>query len=579
MIAFIVALLACWMVGATTVPLSCTAARNCTEAVAARLAACDESDCSVQFEAGRYELHAARNPVIGIYGKTGVTLSGQGSGHTELVFDDISTFFAVGGSRRVSFTGFSIDMVRVPFTLATVVAANSTHSDLRVASDRLYPTDAATQARFPYLARVQAIIGYDPQAQRFQLPDIYSLSTPFATAYRVSPDGVSMMTVARGGLSKGEWHVLRHQVYAYNAFEMSATSNVSFTDVVLYAAGGMGLYANQCSDITLTGFHTRRRRYAGGDGVDNVRAMSITADGIHLCNCRGGEVVVRAGVLEGQGDDGMNINTQFGRVVAISADRRTVRLQGYKGHLTSSAQFWAGARAEFFDGRTMAFKAFSPGTAAAISDAAGVTFSAPIPATVTLYDLVVNAGASVTGVLVDNVTFLNNRARGILMKQGGGVVRNCTFAGQTSPAILAQVDGCYWMEGRPFVGWTVQDSIIEGPDGFGPASVVRVDGQVPKFVNGAPSTNLPRDCLSVSLPGVFANVSVLSNTIVQRPGRDAKSVSVHATQGVTVGWNSIHSAAGDSEPDVQMQACSEVSTPGNSCFGDDGGARPCDIIP
>eukprot|EP00756_Hemistasia_phaeocysticola_P067165 Hpha_TRINITY_DN9768_c0_g1::TRINITY_DN9768_c0_g1_i1::g.10103::m.10103 len=482
--------------------------------------------------------------VFSITGRN-VVFRGEGPSKTLLVFDDMATYFQIGpGSVNVTLSGFAVDMARLPLTLGRVEAVNGSTTVLSVPDQDWYPTDARVLSRYytKYLNVAQAVIGYVPDTERFQKPDIYALSAPFAVTY--SNDSASSqpkMVIAKGGLaSVGAWLVVRHHVYGLNAISLQKAAGVEVVDVVLFSCPGMGLVADQTTGITLTRFQTRRLRRSmteAPSGGFAARAMSITADGVHISNSRGGAVRVQNCFFEGQGDDGMNINTEFARVNTISADRRTIFLTGHAGSKNSRKLFWIGARAEFFSGPSMVARGTSSAAVTAVSQD-GVTFSDPLPeALVSEYDLVVNAEAAAESVRIEDSQFVNNRARGVLLKQGNARIARCLFSGQTSPAIITEIDGCFWMEGRPLANWEVVNSTIDGPNGFGAGYTVTVSGKVPKFINGKPSTT----CLSVTDSDAFRNVTISSNTVRLRAGHSAEELNVNAATGVNLSYNSIYS--------------------------------------
>lgn len=580
----IVAISTLALASATTIQISpsCNIYNNCTQTVVDAIHACSSaqsstSTCTLTFEAATYNFNtiAPSGPYFWFNQLSNVTLQGQDSNHTEFIFDNINFFFALQDCKGMTFSGFSVDMKRVPYTLGKVVSNSGSSSVLVVPDQDLYPTDAKTQQTFSYLNRGQAIIGYDPTSERFTTPDVYDLSDPLAITYDAA--NTQMMTITgngAGALTVGAYILVRHQVYVYNAINGQSVTGLTVNDVVLYSAGGMGVLCVECSEIALQGFQTRRRRFAA---TKKVRAMSITADGIHISNSRGGSILVDRCILEGQGDDGLNANTPFGRIVSISADRKSIQIEGYSGAQVNG-YFRTGDVGEIFNGRTMAFCLFTSAVAFTPSVALGVTFSTPLPSSIQLYDLIVNNNAQAVQVRVSNSKFLNNRARGILMKQSNAIMIGNTISGQTSPAILSQIDGCFWMEGRPFVNWFVVNNQIDSPDGFGPATVVHVRGVVPVFdsVTGKPTSQ----CQSVDLQGVFANISMTGNTISSRTGSVEKSISVYATEALYISGNFIISPGKNrgGVPDFEVTACSVVNENiggDNRCYDQHGNERDC----
>jgi hypothetical protein len=155
---------------ALTVPVPLTCNPTCTSAVNAAVAACAAAapaPCTVSLAAGVYTLdgpaYAARVTVPA--GAANLAVVGAGDA-TTLLLSDIGTAFVVQGpSRNVTFASFAVDMARVPFTYGNVTA--SAPGGATVAFDAsaggLYPIDAA---RYPWLARAQGVLSYDPVNRR-----------------------------------------------------------------------------------------------------------------------------------------------------------------------------------------------------------------------------------------------------------------------------------------------------------------------------------------------------------------------------------------------------------------------------
>jgi hypothetical protein len=103
------------------------------------------------------------------------------------------------------------------------------------------------------------------------------------------------------------------QVYGYNFASIVNSDSAAVHNVTLFSAPGMGVYTNNVSGERLRPASSRFRCHQHGlathseldrrfTGVDldglrvlkaSGRPMSITADGTHFSNSRGGSVLVR----------------------------------------------------------------------------------------------------------------------------------------------------------------------------------------------------------------------------------------------------------------------------------------------
>jgi hypothetical protein len=500
---------------------------------------------------------AARAPLLALLALLALAAAPRGSGLVVPVPASCASggagAFAVGDSRNVSFGSFALDSRRPFFTLGTVTSASAAASELQF-DESVYAPDAAA---FPWILSAQAAIGFDP-AQNIFLKggvDDYWTSSPRAVTYL----GGGRLSVA-AALPVGQAVVLRHAVYSYNAFSAYQSDGIAVSDVTLFAAPGMGFYAANCSGITLDNLQIRRR---------GALPMSITADGVHVSNPRGGAVLIRGCVFEGQGDDGVNVPTIYQDIGAISADRRTITVgkDGQAG--VNDGVLWAGATANFFRRSTLAPDA-APGTVISVSGP-NVTLAAPLPAGVALFDLVNNAASYADYVEISDCVFRANRARGALVKASNALVTRNLFDHCTGSAIKTETDGCYWFEGAPVRNWTVSNNNISSCN-YGTAALpgdIMLDSYVPVIGgDGVPTTQ----CLTPTAQPVHFGVTIANNSFFQDAGSAA--AAMFSVQGVRVTGNTVVRAAG--APRAQpfdfgcgAGSCSQAVVGGNVC---DGGA-------
>merc|ERR1711991_1200266 len=132
--------------------------------------------------------------------------------------------------------------------------------------------------------------------------------------------------------------------------------------------------------------------------------------------------------------------------------------------------------------------------------------------------------------------------RGVLLKQPNAVIRDCSFSGMTSPAIMSEIDGCYWMEGLPIHNWTVTRITVTNVGIWAPTNWVYVRATVPHFQHGEPT----RKCVTADSVGVFQNVEVSHSAFVLNGttnlgqlSQPASAAFVAATVGVNVTDNTV----------------------------------------
>jgi hypothetical protein len=548
------AVLAGCVVAATTVPASCSATRTCTAAINAAIAACAGAPCTISLEAGAYVLDGAEYGArILIDNANGLTLAGAGD--ATVLIANISTLFSVSNSARVTFAGFAVDMERLPFTYGQVVAATPSSSTVSFDATSTYRVDLA---RYAWLNRAQAIISYDPVKQRIAKgTDIYATDDPIPITYTAG--GAAATLTVPVALRVGDFVIIRHQVYGYNAFTVERSSALAWRNVTLWAVAGMGIYTDETSGIDIEALRIER---TGG------RPMSITADGVHFSNSRGGAIALRHCLFEGQGDDGLNAPTIFQFLVAAAADGRSFQVGGRGVAGPQPPLLGAGDTAQFFDRATL----LPLGTAAVVGVGENFTvlLAAPgVPAGVGVYALVNDAQEYAASLEVTDSVFRNNRARGALLKSSNVFVARNIFEGMSASAVKTETDGCYWQEGHPVTNWSFVDNAIIEANVWGGLADVVIDNAVPVFANGVPTTTCVPYAAAAPGAAVQRGLNISGNTFSQVSGESA--IGVYSTDGVEVRGNVIATAAGARAPAVDIAGHGVVGAvvAGNTC---DGGA-------
>ncbi len=87
------------------------------------------------------------------------------------------------------------------------------------------------------------------------------------------------------------------------------------------------------------------------------------------------------------------------------------------------------------------------GVIASVAAPGTITLASPLPAGIVKFDLMNNINGYSSYVEVTDCVFKDNRARGALLKQSNVYCARNVFDHCTGPAILTNIDGCYWFEG------------------------------------------------------------------------------------------------------------------------------------
>ena len=572
---------------AVTVPLPCPG-NNCTQAINAALASCASYDsCTVSLQPGDYLLSGAsagqRIAVQG--GLSNVVVQGAGQGATRLLLDDVATAIYIAGCSNMTFANFAIDSVRLPFTYARVASLGTTAGspvgvvlEVNTTSGE-YDFSPAAQARWPWLLQAQGLLSFDPVNRRIPpgATDIYALP-PHALPVVVSGSpsaglvNISLPTVPQGTLRVGDAVILRHVIYGSTSLEAHRGSGFTVQNVSLRSGAGMGVYGSFQRDISIAGLRIERV---------NGRPMSINADGVHFINCRGGPFSLRDSLLEGQGDDGLNVATTYVDIEDMGpspdGSATTLRLGRWGSILPEGLLPLAANDTLVFLHRSDMTEVGRAVVASVSNRNGSVTLTGRIPSGVALLDLAYSLQSEADSVAVQRNTFTCNRARGSLLKARNLVASDNVYNFTSGPAAQAIPDGCDWFEGITLWNWTFANNSVRGGNWGGDAkpAMIYVASNAPIYVNGTPSD---KACV-VPCPAqpLHVGVTVRGNTFTTGAASGG-AFSVVSAEGVLVADNVVqYEATGDMPSfDFNATAVLNASVSSNTCAGRPGGS--CIVI-
>lgn len=485
-------------------------------------------------------------------GLSDLTVLGYGA---VIMVEGISGALSFSDCSNLHLAGLTIDQPRVPFSAGRLTSISGDVSTF-VVNATLYPPPSHGQG---WLNRVQATMEYDPVAERpaVQQPgaerpvDDYSLHSPQQLFWNGSLVQIHAAPF-QSRLKLNAMYVLRHQVYGFNAITFNNLTRPVFRDLQLLSIPGVGIAGKGAVDLLMDNVQVKKT---------SGRAMSLTADAVHLTNARG-QLRIQNCFFEGQGDDGINIPTQYNSVLKIF-NNRTLGLGFRHSNTDLVAPMMSVGDRVLFRSRRSFSSYFTTKVAAIDLQTPAVRFQDILPAQLQLYDLVLSTTDQPNSVLIQNNTFKNNRARGLLLKQHSALVIGNRFVGSSGPAIQAVPDGCKWFEGDVVRNWTIQHNVISN-NNYGAArqagdiyisSCVPVwtpDG-TPEFHGSASTNQQPH-----------SDVRIVSNYFYQFSAQAA--VSVTGVDGVTVASNQV---VWNVEPEINIWtlASTKLNISANLCHG------------
>lgn len=243
--------------------------------------------------------------------------------------------------------------------------------------------------------------------------------------------------------------------------------DTSFTDCGALSASGMGLLAQRCDTVTISGWRTRGTRFTG-----------LQADATHFSNCRG-TVTVENSILEGMVDDGINVHSTALRVDKILPGGRIVCKYAHV-QSTGFDVFLAGETARFI--RTETFETDEERIVESVKwnapDEIELVVAGGVPTGIAEGDAVENADWQPSVVFRGN-TVRNMSPRGALFATPGKIVcEDNVFSCVTGAAILLAADAKDWFETGACRDLTIRNNLFHRCTMIGGKGVIQVTPKV-----------------------------------------------------------------------------------------------------
>lgn len=223
------------------------------------------------------------------------------------------------------------------------------------------------------------------------------------------------------------------------AIYINRSSNLSLNGMKIYHAGGMGIIAEGCENVTMN-------HLTIGVAPGSGRMVSTTADATHFLNCRG-KISFDGCAFANQLDDATNVH---GGYMVIEDVLNTNTLGVRVGHFQQQGLYFAdkGDRIALVD-QQKSVHAFHEN----LLDEVEVVnpgyyklhFKNELPTHVERGMVVENLDAY-PEVVVTNSRFENNRARGVLLSTPKKVVVENNYFSNMMSAVLMPVELSYWYE-------------------------------------------------------------------------------------------------------------------------------------
>lgn len=236
------------------------------------------------------------------------------------------------------------------------------------------------------------------------------------------------------------------------AFKVNDVTNVTFENVIVNHAGGMGFLFENCEDVDL---------YKCQVVPSHGRMVSTTADATHFVGCRG-KVSLRSCIFRNQLDDATNVHGTYQEVMDI-IDEYTLGIR--MGHFQQLG-FTLARPGDTIGVVRLAdsFHDYARLTVKEIDFINGryqrISFNEKLPEKIAVNDLLENISAY-PEVLIEDCDISRNRARGVLLSTPKNtVIRNNYFSTEMI-AILLPVESSSWYESGNATNVTIEGNTFQ----------------------------------------------------------------------------------------------------------------------
>ena len=396
---------------------------------------------------------------------------------SEFIFHGKIVPFIIEESSNIIVKNLSIDW-EVPFDIEAKVVANNkeaktfdieVNTPYKVKYERLYlsleressPYDTKFGERFAIgekndIEVGQNIIWNSKTMAPYYNTSQYAVEEKGIKAKELKPGLIRLQVKARSMpplgsvfVSKGA-HLSNRLCPAFRVFK---SKDLFFNNINVHHAGGMGLIAERCENITLDSFNVVLKEGSG-------RMITTTADATHFCNVKG-KVIIKNCTFENMLDDATNIHGTYVRVNKILNDS-TLAVETYHPHQNGYLFAEAGDFVKIINQNTLESKTSNIvlKKAEQINEKITIlTFGESIEGKVNEFDGVQNVSWE-SSALLENNTVRNNRARSFLISTSKEVIIRNNYLSSQMSALRITGDLNLWNESGPCENLLIENNIF-----------------------------------------------------------------------------------------------------------------------
>ena len=384
--------------------------------------------------------HGLKRVAFPIIGKKNITIDGSGSC---FIFHGEIMPFVVEDSENVVLKNFTVDWERPFYSQGTVLEADASGVLLEI--DRaLYPyrvegDEIIFEGEGWENGFTEGVFEFDvkTRAPAYRSGDSMGLGFPDRIRVEAIDDGLVRLAENFPRLPKvGNAVVLRHYRRHSPGIHLLRSTDLLLEDVVLHHAGGIGIIAQFCENVTVRKCNVT----PSGD-----RLFSVTVDATHFVNCRG-DIRLEDCLFEGQLDDPSNvhgINTRISEVL----DEYSLITEHVHHEQHGVEIAFPGDRLRFADNESLLPVAGNEVAAVERIDErlSKVVVVDPLPEGIVPGHVLENMSWT-PNLHISGCTARNNRARGFLISTPGRVVVENNRIESSGAGIKISGDANHWFE-------------------------------------------------------------------------------------------------------------------------------------
>ena len=423
--------------------------------------------------------HVDQRPVaMMLEGLNNVSIQGE---ETHLQFHGRLIPIVLKESSNIHLEGFSIDFPRPAMSQIEVLEVDKEHNDVKV--------KVLGETEYRIEGNQFVLIGETYEQPLFTMLAFdkdghmkWNRSDPTFNPEAIEETGDHQLQLRNWDeaqyLEVGDRYALRSYYRPTPSIVIMDSKTIEVKNVSVHFAEGMGLVAQNSTDLTLDGFHV-----ALSDGSERV--FTTVADATHFSGCRG-KIISTDGLYENMADDAINVHGTYLRVDSINGNE----LIGTFAHGQSFGFRWyeVGDSLRLISRETLLpIATYLPTKVEVLSTTQiKMTFAEPLPQTSKA--LAVENLTAHPEVLFSKSTVRNNRARGALFSTPKRVeCTDNTFDHTHGSAILLTGDANGWYESGPCEEVVITGnhfinaltSLYQFTDG-----IISISPQMPQMVEG-----------------------------------------------------------------------------------------------